>query len=116
MNELQELSRDAARKLPDGFQLDDLYICYDGESAGMIALEDGSFWWLHESTEACAEIMVRVLWPKEIYLQGYVSDGETLVGMFNDNQKTEEGCFGTESDTDPTQAFRTAVLRAVVAL
>lgn len=111
MNELQELSREAARKLPEGLQLDDLYLCYDGESAGMIALEDGSFWWLHESTEACAEIMVRVLWPAGKYVCGDKS-GSAYVGVLLSDERLRDGV----DDDDPMQAFRTAVLRAVVAL
>lgn len=103
LQELQQLSREAARKLPEG-------VCIEWRNG--VVTEGSVFgtgikeYWLHESTEACVEIMVRVLWPK-----GW-SVKEDLYGACAIHW--EESIV--VKDTDPMQAFRTAVLRAVVAL
>ena len=109
MNELQQLSREAARKLPEGltrFQKPEAgkanYYHGDGDWTTGV--------WLHESTEACAEIMVLVLWEQQV---GLGPSWENAVRAF---------FFGSGKEIliafadDPMQAFRTAVLRAVVAL
>lgn len=98
MTDLQELSREAARKLPKEWDA--------------LVVECGKAVWLHESTEACTEIMVRVLWPKQWFV-GLAPSG--TVQAFQDSC---DGDFRVVENYEPDamQAFRTAVLRAVVAL
>lgn len=109
--DLQKLSRDAAGCLPkDAFSPDNV--------RWKIALDkrDGSYinGWLHESTEACTEIMVRVLWPDHKWW-----------GMHRRSDYKGSDCMITslsfggdvlDVGDDPMLAFRVAVLRALVAL
>ena len=103
MSELEELSRAAARKLPNEWDA--------------LVAECGKVVWLHESTAACAQIMVRVLWPKCIYVMHAGMAKQVLAMKLMANSPDELIAF-SERDyiSDPMQAFRTAVLRAVVAL
>lgn len=121
--EFQELSRKAAECLPTDFwpsvQPDDVYWPWRADEVTPVF---EGFWpcenertdwtvWLHESTEACAEIMVRVLWPAGIYIQGIDETGACFQGIpcrpygsslvYNENRML---------------AFRIAVLRALIAL
>lgn len=85
--ELQDLSRRAAVALQDKLWAR----IWEGGSrpTGRYLLKDSRAIWLHESTEACAEIMVRVL------------SGRLPHRIF------------AECLNDPMQAFRTAVLLAL---
>ena len=67
--------------------------------------------WLHESTEACAEIMVRVLWPASIDITG---DGEGQAAYCLPTDIEANGAVFKEAD--PMLAFRVAVLRALTTL
>ena len=87
--ELQELSRQAVKMLPE-----EITRKFNIAMTGRIACSDG---WLHESTEACAEIMVKVLWPA-----GYMRE---LI----------EAWFFLK-DEGKMRAFRVCVLRALIAL
>lgn len=100
--ELQELSRQAAEKLPAD-------ILMRGKSDPQIGkIWDNDCWtWLHESTEACAEIMVRVLWPNEIY---GVPFRKNACHFIHTTPVNYEDC-----GNDPMLAFRIAVLRALIA-
>lgn len=104
--ELQGLSREAAGCLLELAAGSDFDSSID--TGGHVTLEVGECW-LHESTEACTEIMVRVLWAAEVDLTG----GPMPNGQWG------AGCTGTEDfsyDSDPMLAFRIAVLRALIAL
>ena len=106
--ELQELSRRAAQlishdALPKGCFLLTGAWPNEYEKDGRIS----ECIYLHESTEACAEIMVRVLWLKGITLHTYLGG---VWATMPELKRFED------LNPDPTQAFRTAVLRAVVAL
>lgn len=125
--ELQQLSRDAAGCLPKDFfenwghpktlaaaevgQIPYAYACPPASKA--------YFCWLHESTEACTEIMVRVLAPLGVFLiGGHQTYIELAVAKENEDCEDywQEGfTCGTNND-DPMLAFRVAVLRALVAL
>lgn len=113
--ELQGLSMQAAGCLPELFQGPDWELCteapiHDGRD-GRVARSYRKPIWLHESTEACAEIMVRVLWPKNVYLHG--SDGCAVY------QGIPSRAYGSNFilfDGDPMLAFRVAVLKALIAL
>ena len=68
--------------------------------------------WLHESTEACTEIMVRVLWLAGAVLsEGKRVKTDHVVIAFRG--QTE---ITWASNADPMLAFRVAVLRALIAL
>jgi len=104
--ELQDLSREAARKLPDDsmFSWKHYFVSnphWLNEYVGRVTMTqdkyNGKLTWLHEDTEACAEIMVRLL-------QGMWAFVLALM-----QRLIKEG-------VEQMQAFRTAVLRAVVAL
>lgn len=105
--ELQDLSRRAAALLKQS------QLSFELLRATPSAPYSGAIWnhravWLHESTEACAEIMVQVLWPENVTV---VSLGNGCApcngsGWIDAANKTESA--------DPMQAFRTAVLLALV--
>ena len=104
MTDLQELSREAARRLPDGMFA---YEVIDGQRTGRIWLDD-SWTWLSGATAALAEIMVRVLWPAEIEIRAY----DTLMAPIGRRMSAVEP---VEIGSDPMQAFSTTVLRAAIA-
>ena len=111
--ELEDLSRAAAAKLPPEFAAHLWPSCVNDEPSGIWTNGTYDDMWLHESTEACAEIMVRVLWPK-----GWLPVGHEI-GCYVLN----EGFLPTgiavrykEIEGGPMLVFRVAVLRAVVAL
>ena len=103
MTDLEQLSRDAAKVLPRH-----MWCRYwvDGEGQKLVPGECRFEGWLHESTEACAEIMVRVLWPAEVFLHTYKNSGVWMA--------TPELKRIVTDTSDPMQAFRTAVLRALI--
>jgi hypothetical protein len=108
MTDLEQLSRDAAGCLPEELQI-------TGELPGT-ANERVRPWrdaWLHESTEACAEIMVRVLWPKRIVVGGY-QETVKAIQYSDDGQPFVLVCELIEGD--PVRALRTVTLRALVAM
>lgn len=77
--------------------------------------------WLHESTEACTEIMVRVLWPAEQTVHGFKSAGGTYTARAIFDPTNEEDANDTigssyANESDPMLAYRVAVLRALIAL
>lgn len=103
MTDLEQLSREAAKALPKEWRL-----------SGMIHTPSGH-WCVVDAltvdTEACAEIMVRVLWPQHICIEGCGTGGlfacaYDINGAAIDSTRCEDG--------DPLQAFRTAVLRALI--
>lgn len=117
-HELEELSREAAGKLPDSIRL----------VGGRVLQNGGFFWWdgidaatadkmdilthkvwLHESTEACTEIMVRVLWPRVVI----VPHNGNMVAVDYDNHR--KYIADNANIIDPMLAYRVAVLRALVA-
>lgn len=104
---LETLSRDAARVLPADFKVRNYIL---GACQGRAPVQQiGPAPWLHESTEACAEIMVRVLLATGKFVlgeQGFLYYGE------KDMQQISFENYGA----DPLQAFRTAVLQAVIAM
>ena len=113
--ELEALSREAANLLPRDF-FTRLTNHIGGSFEGMVTGEagnqiDGS--WLHESTEACTEIMVRVLGDADISIVTSVKGSMALL-----QQAYDEEIFVPfiPADGDPMLAYRVAVLRALVAL
>ena len=112
--ELMELSRQAAGCLPEDANWPWFAHCGDDWRDGRI-IEDkgeGRVMWLHESTEACTEIMVRVLWPAGAVLsEGKRVKTDHVVIAFRG--QTE---ITWASNADPMLAFRVAVLRALIAL
>ena len=117
--EMQALSREAVVKLriwagPYKAAEIGLILQYlqDGTRSYYLYPNDGPFDWLHESTEACAEIMVRVLGPKGLRVS-QERKSWVMRGRFNPCRCE---CQFTEVDNDPMQAFRIAVLRAVCAM
>jgi len=118
--ELQELSRKAAGFLPS--------LVADGPLFGRSAWLHGYHWldgidavtadkmdiycakiWLHESTEACAEIMIRAL-PSDLSM--WKLDGKQYIAHLADCR-----IIGRSSnESNPMLAFRVAVLRALCAL
>ena len=99
--EMQALSRKAAGKLP--------FVLGIGPFAYAPTLSSGPLpegeQWLHESTEACAEIMVQVLWRRGISIGGSSNGFAMAWGTYPPLVET--------LGNDPMQAFRIAVLRAV---
>lgn len=132
--QLQELSREAAGCLPPppwNFELlslyrhDTKYATITGtktRSAGMVSQTgSGDIFWLHESTEACTEIMVRVLWPADQTVHGFKSAGGTYTARAicdPSNEGDANDTIGSSyaNEKDPMLAFRVAVLRALIAL
>jgi len=119
--QLQELSRRAAGCLPKEWRLASsglpFFVCYeagmpDGAVNGYVSDHcRNPRKWLHESTEACSEIMVRVLWAKNVVIGGSVYPANVVVWG------TTPPMFVTkEQIPDPMLAFRVAVLRALIAL
>jgi hypothetical protein len=112
--ELQELSRDAAKALPTNpdwpwFSHED-----DNWRDGRIVEDkgEGRMCWLHESTEACTEIMVRVLngsWT-------LCKDGTAVIHSYPDGTTYVAVEHSNQHGNDPMLAFRAAVLRALIAL
>lgn len=86
---------------------------------GVLRFKQGTPYWLHKSTEACTEIMVRVLWPNGVYVQGgqEVSGGIEsqcwIDGPTKHHDPDDMECISSAIDADPMQSFRTAVLRAL---
>lgn len=106
--QLEALSREAAGCLPGN--IFDVWPIFDEEERGIIYTNEGARW-LHESTEACAEIMVRVLWPADTDITG----GRTTKGIWGAGWSgIKAGEFVYEED--PMLAYRVAVLRALIAL
>ncbi|CAB4199201.1 hypothetical protein UFOVP1326_27 [uncultured Caudovirales phage] len=91
MTDLEQLSRDAAKVLPEMLHR---------------ALKNPDR--LAYDTEACAEIMVRVLWRLGISLEQTTGrEGEHYV-------EASAGTARVAIHGDPVQAFRTVVLRALI--
>lgn len=108
MTDLEQLSRDAAKVLKGSEVFPYQWINGpDGERTG--ALYKWRDVWLHESTEACAEIMVRVLWPAAVYVDGNPATNYAWCHSHN-----QHSILVDAHDADPMQAFRTAVLRALI--
>jgi hypothetical protein len=112
---LEQLSREAAGCLPYKFYNDEWVVMRIPEMEGRIDSLLRGFCWLHESTEACTEIMVRVLWPAGWRVIGSKDLAEAhyppamVVGAWN-IQRFEE------YNNDPMLAFRVAVLLALICL
>ena len=88
-----------------------LFYCHDGQAAGKY--HDGNddpsiLHWLHESTEACAETYIRELMPLGVYL---IQSSGTIVA-WNSEGTIELAMVALLPDE--MQAFRTAVLRALI--
>ena len=127
MDDLQALSRRAAACLPD-----DLCVALritkslnDGiapesswVSVGTRAVTVGHGYlgrvWLHESTEACTEIMVRVLWPNHWDINGYYFGPAETHGAAI--WPACDSSVVVTNDGDPMLAYRVAVLRALTTL
>lgn len=108
-DELQNLSRKAAKLLSD--DLLQKFGLYKGmvDNGNSTALPI----WLHESTEACAEIMVRVLWPKSVYIMHAGMAKQVIALQLRAVEPDTPIVFGQLGYDDPMQAFRTAVLLAL---
>ena len=102
--ELMELSRQAAGCLPEDFAFSDGSKYVHG-FAGQEAFYN--YVWLHESTEACTEIMVRVLLKEHATLE-LNCHGKDI--WFRGRPSA------SDYRDDPMLAFRVAVLRALIAL
>lgn len=115
--ELRELSRRAVRLMP-GWIATGYY--KDGEGQRW-RLENGGFAgfekWLHTDTEACTEIMVRVLMPQRVDLD-WVTEGTILASQRPDQRGTKPSRILVSGDhfNDPMLAYRVAVLKALCAL
>ena len=122
--ELEALSREAAGCLPWEFWQtvepgDTYYPRHDDAQPvfeGYWPCEnDRADWqvWLHEDTQACTEIMVRVLGDADISIDTSVKGSMALL-----QQAYDEEIFVPfiPADGDPMLAYRVAVLRALVAL
>ncbi len=106
-DELQDLSRKAAKLLPitsPAFTFE-----YSNGKTGRVYTA-GRHIWLHESTEACAEIMVKVLLPKNIWLEYTEVLGREPAMLVMPVEAIEPVYY---KRSDPMQAFRTAVLLAL---
>ena len=103
--ELQDLSRRAAACLSNPLQEYETWA--GGYHFGYVDGINRRIW-LYESTEACTEIMVRVLWPLEIYAVPY---RENAAHFINIPPVAYEEC-----GNDPMLAYRVAVLKALCAL
>lgn len=119
MTDLEQLSRDAAKVLFTSAptilsgEWDESKIEPDGlhyERNGKLFYGKVATLWLHESTEACAEIMVKVLLPKGIQVYGTES-GDCGLCKGHGFGVYAQAIF---NNADPMQAFRTAVLRALI--
>lgn len=116
--DLQQLSRDAAGKLPKTPYTADVSQPFRyHEQLDSFCLGSGE--WidaerLHESTEAAAEIMVRVLWPARVWLEyaNALARRPSIIALNSEAKSV----YYDKCDNDPMLAFRVAVLRAVVAL
>lgn len=115
MSELEELSCKAAMALPKnwGGSFGVLWQHHSEHSTGKFAPHGvpkeehlDADKWLHESTEACTEIMVRVLWPAKWVLEPIGLDVHVLKD-WNPQFKA------TGVDLFPMEVFRRAVLEAV---
>lgn len=106
--ELQGLSREAAGCLPREIR-GELQLRLDGYLCGDSNGEDWRVQWLHESTEACTEIMVRVLWPAGVAL---VPGIECVRAIFEAGDSLSE----VQIVSDPMRVYRVAVLKALIAL
>ncbi len=115
MTDLEQLSRDAAKVLGYPFKGDFwmLMPTADTTFCGRVDRFTQGFCWLHESTEACAEIMVRVLWPEGAHVCGN-SLSVWHVKWHGANSFVKNHQTFASLDCDPMQAFRTAVLRALI--
>ncbi len=110
-SELQALSRAVAEKLPTGY-------AWDGYCMPKFFGRIPALRWLHESTEACAEIMVRVLLHKGVtikphftpYLEGPYRFDAVLFTLTGDT--VEIGGTRKVVGADCMLAFRVAVLKA----
>jgi len=111
--QLQELSQRAAGCLPEAFDLSrgGIDLESDRPSGWVYYHDDRDAEWLHESTETCAEIMVRVLWPASIDITG---DGESQAAYCLPTDIEANGVAFKEDA--PMLAFRVAVLHALIAL
>jgi len=110
MTSLESLSREAAKVLPEDFAWKKSCVISDGE-----ILYGTRSCWLHESTEACTEIMVRVLWPA-----GWRVIGSKDWAEANHGPSMVMGAWNVQRfdahNNDPMRAFRVAVLSALIAL
>lgn len=119
--QLQQMSRDLARLLPEELLPNrEGKHAEDADYVGIVCFRDELYeahagWrrkqvpvWLHESTEACAEIMVRVLWPNEICINGGLREA-----WANRNDLDDYRLVYVEND-NPMQAFRTVVCLAAI--
>jgi hypothetical protein len=128
--ELQGLSRWAAEcLLKTDFDLSKALGLFTGDTSETKLLgkqllsftvdeETGGFptLWLHESTEACAEIMVRVLWPAAVYLDKIGAHTVALHYQSIGSRKWSSEMTIVLTGDDPMLAFRVAVLKALIAL
>ena len=118
MTDLEQLSRDAAKVLhTEKTEFSWQHYSHTSERyIGKIVLPrhkwDGCLMWLHESTEACADIMVLVLWPKGVWLDYANASGRNPSIVLMPIDALDE--FYKDNNNDPMQAFRTAVLRALI--
>jgi len=98
MTDLKQLSHDAAKVLPKEF-LDNtdwgFHLYPVSCPMGVLRFKQGAPYWLHKSTEACAEIYVRKLRGHTIKVSAIM---DTLIA----------------AGVEEMQAFRTAVLRALI--
>lgn len=106
MTDLEQLSRDAAKVLTQKFEFKALEF---NASIGCVwSRYDEPGIPLHESTEACAEIYIRELMPLGVYL---IQSSGTIVA-WNSEGTIELAMVALLPDE--MQAFRTAVLRALI--
>lgn len=120
MTDLEQLSREAAKVLhTEKTEFSWQHYSHTSERyIGKIVLPrhkwDGCLMWLHESTEACAEIMVRVLMPERVDLD-WIAAGEIYASRRPDYQGTHPSIIIAKvREADEMQVFRTAVLRALI--
>jgi hypothetical protein len=113
MNELEELSREAAKVLlRDHLDLCREHLIRRDGVAGGLASEPIIY--LAESTEACAEIYVRVLMPLRVDLD-WIAAGEIYASRRPGYKGTHPSIIIAKvRDANKMQAFRTAVLRALI--
>ena len=109
MTDLEQLSREAAKVLTSRERIE-FYVSKEGYQGSQNICRR----WLHESTAACAEIMVRVLMPARVDLD-WIAAGEIYASRRPDYQGTHPSIIIAKvREADEMQAFRTAVLRALI--
>lgn len=116
--ELEALSRQAAGCLPEDFFPEEhrLHMHPKGKPPGMVWIGDEGWRWLHKSTEACCEVMVRVLWVVSIDIKGSPASAGSPAKSIAWVEWDGGDYIPDIWEDDPMLAYRVAVLRALIAL